>query len=90
MSDLELAMEILKHCNAIKYWVEEYKASPLVDKAYRATCHKTVGDEWVALVAVFLKLQSRVDRMTILPLIEYTNEAQDSVVPVLNLVMPTE
>lgn len=88
MSELQLAMAVLEYCNSIEHWVAEHNST--ADPLYRETCKDIAGDEWVKMVNAFLELQKVTDRMAILPLVINTTKAQDKIVPLLNLVMPTE
>lgn len=87
MDNLKLAMDVLNKCNVIEHYIAEYDAA-VSDPTYRKACHAVIGDEWVAMVALFLQLNGEIDRATILPLVAHTNKTRDKVVAVLNLTMP--
>ena len=88
MSELQLAMNVLRLCNSIDHWMAEYHSTD--ETLYRENCKIAVGDEWVKMVYAFIELQGVSDRMVILPLVTITNKARDKVVPFLELVEPTE
>ena len=88
MSELQLAMEILNHCINIEHWSAEYHGT--TDPLYQETCKDIAGKEFVGMVSAFLLLEKKADRMTIMPLVINTTKARNKIVPLLNLVMPTE
>ena len=55
MSELQLAMDVLNHCNNIEHWVSEHSST--TDPLYQETCKDIAGKEWVKMVNAFLELQ---------------------------------